>query len=267
MPQSRRGRIVSHPGSRVLKRLAPLLLMAAGLAGPAHAQTMPGGFGYLRDIDPTIRQDIRYAGVNNFMGRPLTGYGAAECIVKRDVALALKRVQVELAPQNLSLKMLDCYRPARAVQDIMVWARNGQETPAERRYNPAFSKRDLFRLGYFAKHSGHSTGAAVDLTLVDLNADNSRTFDPNQPYADCTAPEAARTPEGSVDMGTGYDCSDLKAHTAASSISESQRRWRKLLVSAMAKQGFVNYAKEWWHFSLPGAGGPAYDFPIIPQRR
>jgi D-alanyl-D-alanine dipeptidase len=30
----------------------------------------------------------------------------------------------------------------------------------------------------------------------------------------------------------------------------------------MAKQGFVNYAKEWWHFSLPGAGGPAYDFPI-----
>jgi zinc D-Ala-D-Ala dipeptidase len=30
----------------------------------------------------------------------------------------------------------------------------------------------------------------------------------------------------------------------------------------MAKQGFVNYSKEWWHFSLPGAGGPAYDFPI-----
>jgi D-alanyl-D-alanine dipeptidase len=34
----------------------------------------------------------------------------------------------------------------------------------------------------------------------------------------------------------------------------------------MAKQGFVNYAKEWWHFSLPGTAGPAYDFPITTHR-
>jgi energy-converting hydrogenase Eha subunit B len=33
------------------------------------------------------------------------------------------------------------------------------------------------------------------------------------------------------------------------------------------KQGFVNYSKEWWHFSLPGAGGPAYDFPIAARMR
>lgn len=249
-----------------LKRLTPLLLTVIGLAGPVCAETLPGGFAYLAEIDPTIRQDIRYAGVNNFMGRPLAGYEAAECIVKRDVGLALKRVQAELLAQNLSLKMLDCYRPTRAVQNIVVWAQNGQETPAERRYNPAFSKRDLFRLGYFAHHSGHSTGAAVDLTVMDLGAPNSASFDPNKAYADCTAPEAARAPEGSVDMGTGYDCSDLKAHTAARSITETQRRWRKLLVGAMAKQGFVNYAREWWHFSLPAAGGPAYDFVIKPRR-
>jgi D-alanyl-D-alanine dipeptidase len=35
----------------------------------------------------------------------------------------------------------------------------------------------------------------------------------------------------------------------------------------MARQGFVNYAKEWWHFSLPGAGRAAYDFPISPRRQ
>jgi D-alanyl-D-alanine dipeptidase len=34
----------------------------------------------------------------------------------------------------------------------------------------------------------------------------------------------------------------------------------------MARQGFVNYWREWWHFSLPGEGGPAYDFPIEPRR-
>jgi D-alanyl-D-alanine dipeptidase len=68
-------------------------------------------------------------------------------------------------------------------------------------------------------------------------------------------------------MGTGYDCSDLKAHTAAKSITPAQRRWRNVLVSAMARQGFVNYSKEWWHFSPPGAAGAAYDFPITSRRR
>src|SRR5216684_1189591 len=171
------------------------------------------------------------------------------------------------SPQKLSLKMLDCYRPARAVADIAAWAQNGSETTTDRRYNPSFSKTDLFRLGYIAERSGHSTGAAVDLTLVDLKADNSAMFDSSKPYADCTAPVSARAPEGSVDMGTGYDCSDAKAHTAAKSITPEQRRWRNLLVTAMARQGFVNYAKEWWHFSLPGAAGFAYDFPIISPRK
>src|ERR1700719_3075200 len=190
-----------------MKTLAIAIAVAA-CASAATAQTLPGGFAFLRDIDPSILQDIRYAGSNNFIGRPLAGYEATECVVKRDVGLALKRVQKQIAPQRLSLKMLDCYRPARAVHDMVLWAQNGRETPAERRYNPAFSKRDLFRLGYIAEHSAHSTGAAVDLTLVDLKADNSAAYDPGKAYGDCTAPASARVPEASVDMGTGYDCSD-----------------------------------------------------------
>src|SRR5258708_7995860 len=104
-------------------------------------------------------------------------------MVKRDVGLALKRVQQELAPQKLSLKMLDCYRPARAVHDMVVWAQNGRETAAERRYNPAFSKKDLFRLGYIAGHSRHSPGAPLGLTFVDFKADNSAVFDPHKAHA------------------------------------------------------------------------------------
>jgi D-alanyl-D-alanine dipeptidase len=250
-------------------RAAVVSICAFSFLASGYAETpkLPGGFVFLRDIDPAILQDIRYAGSNNFVGQPLRGYEAAECVVKRDVGLALQLVQQELAPQNLSLKMLDCYRPARAVADMVVWARDGRETPAQKRYNPVFRKADLFRLGYIAEHSGHSTGAAVDLTLVDLKADNSAQFDPSKAYADCTAPESARAPEASVDMGTGYDCFDLKAHTAAPSITPAQRRWRNLLLAAMAKQRFVNYSKEWWHFSLPGAGGPAYDFPILARHK
>ena len=150
---------------------------------------------------------------------------------------------------------------------MWLWAQNGRETPADRRFNPAFRKRDLFRLGYIATHSGHSSGSALDLTLVDLTADNSARFDSGKTYADCTAPAADRAPEGSVDMGTGYDCTDLKGHTAASSITPAQRQWRHELVAAMATEGFANYFREWWHFSLPGAHGAAYDFPIQPRTR
>jgi D-alanyl-D-alanine dipeptidase len=247
-------------------KLVVLLAVSAAAVAPAHVQALPTDFVYLRDIDPSIVQDIRYATSNNFTGHRLVGYDAAECVVKREVAAKLKAIQQELKRRNLSLKMFDCYRPERAVADMVAWSRDGKETPAQHRYNPSFSKEDLFRLGFIATHSGHSTGAALDLTLVDLAADNSGVFDPDKAYADCTAPAPKRAPEGSIDMGTGYDCSDVKAYTAAGTITPGQRHWRGELVKAMAQQGFVNYGKEWWHFSLPGAGGQAYDFPIRPRR-
>jgi len=53
-----------------------MMLPALALANSA----LPRGFVYLRDIDPTIVQDIRYAGSHNFVGRPIRGYLAAECI-------------------------------------------------------------------------------------------------------------------------------------------------------------------------------------------
>ena len=99
-----------------------IALVITAFASQASAQPLPAGFVYLRDIDPSIIQDIRYAGSNNFVGRPLAGYDAGECVVKRSVGLALKSIQQELAPQRLSLKMLDCYRPSRAVHDMVVWA-------------------------------------------------------------------------------------------------------------------------------------------------
>lgn len=251
------------PTSRwsVLGYLA-LLLVSTSAHAERAAQALPDDFVFLRALDANIRQDIRYAGLNNFVGRKLAGYDSAECVVKHSVGQALVKVQQELKTQGLSLKMLDCYRPARASRDMVAWAQDGNETPAQRRYNPSFNKADLFRLGYIAERSGHSTGAAVDLTLVDLRASVSPPFDPGKAYGNCIAPEAQRAPEASVDMGTGYDCSDAKAWTASRAINAAQRRWRDILVTSMRKQGFVNYSKEWWHFSMPGVGTTAYDFPI-----
>jgi D-alanyl-D-alanine dipeptidase len=244
---------------------ASALLLCLGAA--TLAQDLPREFVYLRDVDKSILQDIRYATVNNFTGKRLTGYEAEECILKREVAAALSRVQRDLKPRGLSLKVLDCYRPQRASRAMLAWANDRAETRAQKRYYPKLNKRDLFRLGYIAAQSGHSTGTVVDLTLTELATGNSAAFDPAKSYADCTAPVDARAPEGMVDMGTGFDCFDVASHTAAGSITPKQREWRQVLKDAMRRQGFANYAKEWWHYSMSGAGGGAFDFPILKRER
>ena len=46
------------------------------LPGGAGAGELPRGFAYLREVAPDILQDIRYAGPDNFTGRPVPGYEA-----------------------------------------------------------------------------------------------------------------------------------------------------------------------------------------------
>jgi hypothetical protein len=76
-PVTRRRRV--SPFS-TLSRAGPVLIIMT-LPVPALAgSALPQGFVYVRDIDPTIVQDIRYAGSHNFVGRPIRGYLAAECI-------------------------------------------------------------------------------------------------------------------------------------------------------------------------------------------
>jgi zinc D-Ala-D-Ala dipeptidase len=224
---------------------------------------VPAGFVYLRGIDPAIAQDIRYAGTDNFVGRPLPGYEAPECILRQEVAAALKRVQVDLAASGLSLKVYDCYRPTRAVRAMAAWAHDGRSDNATKRFFPKLQKSSLFALGYIASRSQHSTGLAVDLTLIAASSAPAAAFDPAAAYGPCTGAAAQRSPDNSVDMGTGYDCFDLKSHTASAGISAEQRRWRNTLVEAMRRQGFANYDREWWHFSYAKSGRPSQqDFPI-----
>src|SRR5258708_33181809 len=58
-----------------------------------------------------------------------------------------------------------------------------------------------------------------DVGAAFLTPDNSAAFDAAKSFVDCTAPAAVRAPEGSVEMGTGYDCTDLKGRTAVPSIT------------------------------------------------
>jgi len=248
-----------------LSRL-PILALTSVLAGTPAAQTarLPADFVFLRDIAPSIRQDIRYAGSNNFVGHPLPGYDGAECVLRRGIAEALRELQRDLAPRSLSLKVYDCYRPERAVRAMASWANDGKPGEATKRFFPQLDKSRLFALGYIASRSMHSAGIAVDLTLIELPEKPPAPFDPNARYGACNGPAAARAPDDSVDTGTGFDCFDLKAHTASGAITGEERRWRRTLVDAMSARGLTNYAREWWHFTASGGGG-SFDFPIPPR--
>jgi len=240
------------------------LLALTALSVPAAAGSLPKDFVYLRDVAPSIAQDMRYGGFDNFTGRPLPGYGAAECVLRADVARALVRVEADLARQQLGLKVYDCYRPARAVAAFARWSRDDKDAGAGKRFFPRLEKRALFNGGYIAAHSAHSAGNAVDLTLTARGAPPAPAFDRNAAYGPCTAPAAQRAPNNALDMGAGFDCFDDTSHTSSAAIAPEQRRRRALLAAGMRAHGFHNYFREWWHFSL-GARGRIYDFAIAPR--
>jgi zinc D-Ala-D-Ala dipeptidase len=253
----------SAGGWRAWAAVLPVLALTLGQGAAQGA--LPRDFVYLRDLDPTIAQDIRYAGSDNFVARPLPGYGAAECVLRRDVATALKQVQADLAATGLALKVYDCYRPIRATRAMAQWASDGQGG-GNKRFFPRLSKTELFARGYIATLSRHSTGTAVDLTMIDPSQPQAPSFDPAARYGPCTAAAAEREPDNSLDMGTGYDCLDVMSHTASPAVGPEQRRRRSLLVAAMARRGFVNYHREWWHFAYARSALIShYDVPIRPR--
>ncbi|WP_392890228.1 M15 family metallopeptidase [Pseudomonas migulae] len=244
-------------------RLPSLLLLC--ISAIASAESRPGHMVYLRTIDSTIEQDIRYAGAHNFTGHPLDGYAAAECLLTLEAANALARVQASLRTQGYGLKVFDCYRPSRAVADMGRFATEPGD-PRKAEFYPRVDKQDFWRLGYVARVSNHSRGSTVDLTLTGPDAPPAATWTPSATQVDCTAPYAQRWHDGARDMGTGFDCFDERAHTDNAAINATAKGNRQRLSRAMEKEGFSGYSKEWWHFTYTGTGAPnnVMDFPITP---
>lgn len=222
---------------------------------------------HLADIDPSIEQDIRYAGPDNFTGAPVPGYQAAECMLLRPVAQALAAVQRDLRRDGYALKVYDCYRPERAVRAFARWAETGGDGAASKRFHPRLARSALFGAGYIARRSGHSRGAAVDLTLVRSGAAKPPAFEANRLYGDCTAPAGERAPDSSIDMGTGFDCFDARSHLSSGGLTAEQTANRQRLQTAMRRHGFRGYQREWWHFTHGASDdAPALDVPITARR-
>lgn len=260
---------------RLVTALRALALPVAALiafagSGPAKAAPEPKAppqFVALRDVDPTIIQEIRYFTPHNFVGAPIDGYRRPMCILTRPAAEALHRAQSVLLHRGYSLKVYDCYRPQRAVDDFVAWAENLDDQRMKAEFYPRVDKTRLFADGYIAEKSGHSRGSTMDLTVVRLPALPTRRYVPGEPLKPCYGPKADRFPDNSVDMGTGFDCFDTLAHTLDPRVRGVQLANRLLLKDTMEAQGFVNLPTEWWHYTFEPEPFPAtyFDFPV--QRR
>ncbi len=192
----------------------------------SEAQNLPNGMVYLSKFAPEISQNMRYATANNFTGKPIVGYNAAQCILGAKTAKALKQVDIALRQKGYALQVLDCYRPVRAVKSFVKWVSKGGKTNAN--YHPRVRRSLLITKGYIGSKSTHSSGASVDLTLLKIEDRKSVI----------------------VDMGTPFDFFDPRSHTNSRKISAAARANRMRLVKIMTKYGFKNYKREWWHFNF-----------------
>lgn len=223
---------------------------------------LPKGFVYLKDIDPSIQQDIRYAGSYNFMGRPIVGYQKPVCILKMKTAYALKKAQAKLSTEGYGLKVYDCYRPRIAANDMFEWSHKNDDQTMKSAFFPREEKMNLFKKEYIARYSSHTLGNTVDLTLVNLQYPVTTESFFKSSLQPCYSAE--RIQDNDVDMGTNFDCLDNHAEIDNKSISFVAQHNRALLRSTMEKVGFIPYKKEWWHFTFKSAiDRRTYNFSII----
>lgn len=225
---------------------------------------MPDDFVDIQKAIPTVALDIRYHGDHNFLGTKVEGYEAPKCFLTRPAAEALAKVQAELQEFSLSLKIYDGYRPQRAVNHFVAWAKEIGDTKTRAEFYPTVDKRNLFRDGYIAEKSSHTRGSTVDVTIVPVPVPAQEPYTAGQPLAACYEPAGKRFGDNSIDMGTGFDCFHELSHPGNLKVGQQQRLHRLLLKTLMDKYGFKNYDQEWWHFTLRNEPYPDtyFDFPV-----
>jgi len=100
-------------------------------------------------LDPSIELDIRYAGTNNFLGKPV--YPEARAFLQRPAAEALVAAHRDLARHGYGLLIHDGYRP---------WAITKLFWDMTSGYQREFVADP-------SQGSKHNRGCAVDLTMYD----------------------------------------------------------------------------------------------------
>ncbi|WP_314280717.1 M15 family metallopeptidase [Capnocytophaga leadbetteri] len=157
----------------------------------------------LKDLSPDFVYELKYATPDNFLKQAV--YDCGECYLRKSTAEALVKANEAFKQLGYRIKLFDCYRPL-SVQKKMWKILPGTHYVA----NPA-------------KGSKHNRGAAVDLTLVDVQGKE-------------------------LNMGTPFDFFGKEAHHTYTEHSKEVLENRKLLKETLDKFNFKSIYSEWWHY-------------------
>jgi D-alanyl-D-alanine dipeptidase len=198
------------------------------------------GFVSIGNMIPDALLDIRYYSAFNFIGERIDGYEEPAALLTREAAEALKAACGEAVSRGYCFRIFDAYRPQRAVDHFVRWAKDPADIRMKPYFYPDLEKQDIIPRGYIAEHSGHSRGSTVDLTLFDMASQRD------------------------IDTGGTFDFFGERSHPDYAGISGVQRANRMLLRELMVKHGFRPLDTEWWHFTLENEPRPDtyFTFPV-----
>ena len=211
----------------------------------------------ITDVIPDVILEIRYFGTYNFVGTRIDGYEAPTALLTRQAADSLKAVSDDLKRMGFRLKIYDAYRPQKAVDHFVRWAKDVNDTVMKRYFYPDLTKDVLFPQEYIIERSGHTRGSTLDLTLFDMDkekeADMGGTFDW---FGKESHPDFCGNP-------------DTFEYLPSDSLTAEQFNNRMILRRAMMRHGFKPLHTEWWHFTLENEPFPDtyFTFPVAPLSR
>lgn len=211
----------------------------------------------ITDVIPDVILEIRYFGTYNFVGTRIDGYEAPTALLTRQAADSLKAVSDDLKRMGFRLKIYDAYRPQKAVDYFVRWAKDVNDTVMKRYFYPDLDKSMLFPQEYIIERSGHTRGSTLDLTLFDMDkekeADMGGTFDW---FGKESHPDFCGNP-------------DTFEYQPSDSLTAEQFNNRMILRRAMMRHGFKPLHTEWWHFTLENEPFPDtyFTFPVAPLSR
>ncbi|MGW7532314.1 D-Ala-D-Ala dipeptidase VanX [Amycolatopsis sp. NPDC054798] len=200
---------------------------------------MKHGFAFLDEAAPGIRWDAKYATWDNFTGKPVDGYLANRIVGTHALCTALQSAQDKAATLGFGLLIWDGYRPQRAVDCFLRWAKQPEDGCKKLQHYPNISRAEMFENGYVATKSGHTRGSTVDLTLYRLDTGEL------------------------LPMGGGFDLMDVVSHHGAPGITATEAANRQHLRSVMEDCGFAAYEAEWWHYTLKDEPYPDTYFDFL----
>lgn len=158
----------------------------------------------VKDIDDSIMLDLKYASTDNFTGKKV--YPVDVCLLQKETANKLANANEEFIKKGYRIKIWDAYRPVYVQQIFWDLVKDSRFVA-----NPANGG------------SRHNTGAAVDITLTDMDGKELK-------------------------MPSKFDDFSLNAYRNNSKMDAEAKKNMDFLTTVMKENGFVTIDTEWWHF-------------------